>query len=118
MLKRHLKMLVISGLAGLSGAVFAAGGGHGGGMGGGHEGGLSSGNQSFANSNGLSSADRDKGSMRATDRMNAEGLSHERATTHTATRHHAGSRRALNANNRTAADRDKGLQRAEDRAKP
>ena len=43
--------------------------------------------QGAANTNGPNAADRDKGLARAEDRMSAQGLAHEKATTH-ATKHH------------------------------
>ena len=42
--------------------------------------------QGAANTNGPNATDRDKGLARAEDRMSAQGLAHEKATTH-ATKH-------------------------------
>ncbi len=50
--------------------------------GGGHSGGVSSGHvseKSMANTNGLNAADRDKGLDRAEDRMNQQGIDHQKS---------------------------------------
>lgn len=78
---KKISLIAAAMLASFSLAAHAA---HGGAAGGGNMGGMSSphmSSQGMTNTNGPSSADRDRGLDRAADRRNAEATSHENADT-------------------------------------